>query len=432
MEFEPVLIVAVLIVMYSVVSRRLNDLSITGPFVFVAAGILLGRGGFGVLGGEFDQGAIEVLAEITLVLLLFTDATRIDLRALRSQIQLPARLLSVGLPLTVALGAGIAWLLLPGVSLWEAGLVGAVLAPTDAALGQAVVSDPRVPVRVRQALNVESGLNDGLMLPAITVILALAATEIDLETPGFWALFAVKQIGYGVASGAVLGAIGGRLLDHTVARGWVEGTFRQLATLSIGISAFSMAEVLGGNGFVAAFTAGIAFGFVARHECETAADFAEDEGQLFALVTFLFFGATLAGPALSDLTWQIGLYAVLSLTVTRMLPVALSLVALGLERRTIAFIGWFGPRGLASILFGISVLGQAELPNGPTIITVVTWTVLGSVVLHGLSSVPLTVRYAAWFGSMRDTAGMPEGVAVDAMRLRVQGGNKVTQRGQVA
>ncbi len=419
MEFGSVAVVAAIVVAYALFSQRLNGWSITGPFVFVATGLALGSAGFAVLGGEFDEGAIEVLAEVTLVLLLFTDATRIDLTRLRRQLALPARLLGVGLPLTLLLGTVLAWVVLPGVNLWEAALVGAVLSPTDAALGQAVVSDPRVPVRIRQALNVESGLNDGIMLPVITVLLAIAAVEVDLESPGFWVLFAVRQIGFGVVAGAAVGSAGGRLIDVATRRGWTEGTWRQLATLAVGIAAFAVAEILGGNGFVAAFAAGVAFGFAARGHCEAAADFAEDEGQLLALITFLFFGATLAAPVLDDLSWRLAVYALLSLTVIRMLPVALSLLGLGLERPTVAFLGWFGPRGLASILFGLAVVAEAELPHTETIIATITWTVLGSVALHGLTSVPLASRYSGWFASMAHGAEMPEGADVEPMRTRL-------------
>ena len=232
-------VIAAFLLAYSLISQRLKTTWVTGPIVFVAVGIVVGESGLGLLESGMSEGVVRTLAEATLVLLLFTDAIRIDLRRLRGQAELPARLLGIGLPITVIAGTFVAVLLLPGPGVWEAALVAAILAPTDAALGQAVVSSPRVPVRVRQALNVESGLNDGLMLPAITVLLALAATETDLETPRYWVQFAAGQIGFGVAIGVIVGWVGGVLLHSAVVRGWVDGVFRQLATLAIGVGAFA-------------------------------------------------------------------------------------------------------------------------------------------------------------------------------------------------
>ena len=323
--------------------------------------MVIGADGLDLIDGGFDEGGVELLAEATLVLILFADATRIDLRVLRTQTTLPVRMLGIGLPLTVILGTVGAVLLFAGeeIGLWEAALIGAILAPTDAALGQAVVSNPRVPVRVRQALNVESGLNDGIMLPAVTILTAIAAAEAGLESES-WVRFVVEQVGYGLVVGVVLGCVGGFALDHFVDRGWVDGIMRQLATLAVAVGAFGLAHELGGNGFVAAFIAGMTFGFVATDHCESAADFTEDEGQLLALLTFLFFGALLLGPRLGDMGAMVWLYAVLSLTVVRMVPVALSVIGVGLEWPTIGYLGWFGPRGLASILFGLFVVEEAS------------------------------------------------------------------------
>lgn len=414
MEIADIGIIAVFVIAYTLVSRRLETTAITGPMVFVFVGIVLGSAGLDRLELGMGEGAVRTLAEATLVLLLFTDSIRIDLRRLKRQVELPARLLGVGMPLTLIAGTAAAAVVFTDLGVWEAGLLAAILTPTDAALGQAVVANPRVPIRVRQALNVESGLNDGIMLPVITLLLALAAVDVELETTGFWTEFVARQIGFGVLFGVVVGSAGGRLIDYFAVRGWVEGAFRQLGTLSVGVAAFALAEVVEGNGFVAAFVAGLAFGAVARAQCQGAYDFAEDEGQLLALLTFLFFGATLAGPALNDLTWQIGLYALLSLTVVRMVPVAISLVGAGLRMPTIAYFGWFGPRGLASILFGLFVLEEADLPVGDDLFLVVVWTVLASVVLHGASSVWLSSRYADWF-DRHHAEPMPEAAIVEEM-----------------
>ncbi len=417
MAFADIALVAAFVLAYGLVSRRLQSTPVTGPMVFVAIGMLIGPAGIDVVDIGLDEGAVRVLAEATLVLVLFTDAIRIDLGTLRRQIELPARLLGIGLPLTFFAGLVIGLTLLSGFGVWEAALAAAILSPTDAALGQAVVTNPRVPVRIRQALNVESGLNDGVMLPVITIVLALAAADVDLETPGFWVGFTARQIGFGVLIGAGAGLVGGWLVNQFASRGWMEGAYRQLATLAVGVGAYALAEVVKGNGFVAAFVAGLAFGAAAREQCAGAYDFAEDEGHLLALLTFLFFGAALAGPALDELTWRIALYAAASLTVVRMVPVALGVARKGLRPPTVAFLGWFGPRGLASILFGLFILEEAELPLADDIFLVVTWTVLASIFLHGITSVWLSERYGAWF-QQGVAPAMAEAVEVEAMPTR--------------
>ncbi len=417
MEFDDIALVAGFVLAYSLVSRRLETTPITGPMVFVGFGMFLHASGWEIFEMEMSEGAVRVLAEATLVLLLFTDAIRIDLYRLRAQLHLPARLLGIGLPLTVAGGTVLALVLLSGLNFWEAALVAAILSPTDAALGRAVVSNPRVPVRIRQALNVESGLNDGIMLPVITLFLALAAATGDIESTAYWSEFVAKEIGYGLLIGAVVGYGGGRLINWFASRDFIDGAFRQLATLAVGVGALALAESIDGNGFVAAFVAGLAFGRAAREECQGAYDFAEDEGQLLALLTFLFFGVALAGPAIGDLTWRIALYALLSLTVVRMLPVAIGLIGSGLRLPTLAYIGWFGPRGLASILFGLFILEEAELPVGDDLLLVVVWTVMASVFLHGVSAVFLSERYGAWF-EQHGRDPMPESVVVEDMPTR--------------
>jgi len=325
------------------------------------------------------------------------------------------------MPLTVAAGLGAGVALLPGLSVAEAALLAAILAPTDATLGQAVVSDPAVPVRVRQTLNVESGLNDGIASPLVTVFLAVAAAEIETGDPGTWTSFALEQIGYGLLIGAAAGLVGGRLIDYCASRNWMTGTFRQLSTLALALAAFGFAVAAGGNGFVAAFTAGVAFGVVAREHCPHIEDLSEDEGQLLALLTFLFFGLVVAGPLLDDIGWRVLAYAVLSLTLVRAVPVAVSLAGAKLRPATIALIGWFGPRGLASIAFALMVLEEADLAGGDTILLAVTCTVLLSVFAHGATALPATRAYARRFAavSARREEPMPEEMPATEFPLRV-------------
>lgn len=398
-------VIAVAVFAYALVSERLAMAPITAPMVFTGVGLLIGTYGLGLVDqDQLGVGVIGILAEVTLVLLLFTDAIRIDLLRLRQNAELPARLLLIGLPLTLGLGVLVGWRMFPDLGVAGAFALAAILAPTDAALGKAVVSNPDVPVRVRQTINVESGLNDGIMLPVVTVAIALVGTAEELGSTGFWVRFAAEQIGYGIVVGAIVGASGGLILDVFAKRGWIEGVFRQLATLAIGVGAFAIAEVVGGNGFVAAFVAGLAFGAVARGHCETAYHFAEDEGELLALLTFLAFGATVVGPALGAATAETVVYAVLSLTVIRMLPVAISLLGTHLKPPTVGYVGWFGPRGLASILFGVFLLEETGDGMSGEVFEVVILTVVLSIVLHGATAAPISTRYARWF----ERSGRPE------------------------
>lgn len=399
------LVVAVAIFVYAMFSERLAMSPLTPPIVFTAVGLVAGSAGLDLFDLGLDNEATSILVEATLVLVLFTDAIRIDLSTLRQDAQLPGRLLGVGMPLTIALGTLVGAVLLGELGAVEAALLAAVLAPTDAALGQAVVSDTRLPVRVRQTLNVESGLNDGIAVPVVTVLLAAVAAE-GAGAAGDWVELAARQVGFGLLAGLAAGLCGGVLMDRRAAAGRVEGIYQQLGTIAIAVAAFAGAELLDGNGFIAAFTAGLSFGHIARSQCAGIQDFTEDEGELLSTITFVLFGAVVLGPHIDDLTWQIGAYAVLSLTAIRIVPVVLSLFGAGLLWETRLFFGWFGPRGLASILFALVVVEELETPAGELIFTTVAWTVALSIVAHGLTA-------GAWAGHLagrigRETEPMPE------------------------
>ena len=388
------MIIAIVVFGFAMVSRKLALSPVTAPMVFTAVGLVLG-----VVGGEWfrldlESEVVSILVEATLVLVLFTDAVRIDLRMLRKQFLLPVRLLGIGLPLTIILGTVAAAVLFGGLTIIEAALIAAILAPTDAALGQAVVSDKRLPVRIRQGLNVESGLNDGIMVPVVTVFLAIAAVETGSAGGENWGAFAVQQIGFGILFGGVAGLLGGWILNRFATAGFVDGIYRQLATIAIAVAAFASAGVVGGNGFIAAFVAGLAFSYIAREDCRNVQDFTEDEGELLGSITFLVFGAVLVAPVLASLTWQIALYVVLSLTVVRMLPVLIALAWSRVRFETRLFIGWFGPRGLASILFALLVFDQLSGTVADTVFSVAVWTILVSVFAHGVTASPWTSRLA--------------------------------------
>lgn len=389
------ILVACFVFGFGLLSKRLATSPVTPPLVFVGLGIVFGPWGLGWLQFNVEQGAMHILAELTLILVLFGDAARIDWLALRKELGLPMRLLVFGMPLTVGLGMLCAKWLFPELSWLEAAVLGAVLAPTDAALGQAVVSNPGVPLRVRQALNVESGLNDGIVLPAVLVLATFASMEAEPGASTQLARFAALQVTLGPLVGLAVAWVGNRLLSWSVDKGWMEPTFERLSGIALAVLAFACAELFGGNGFIAAFVAGLALGHWTRGRCDYLYQFLEAEGQLLMLLVFLALGASFAGPALAMSSIAAVVYAVLSLTVVRMLPVALSMIGSGVRWRTILFLGWFGPRGLASILFGILIVSELDLEHEGLIFNAVMLTVLFSVVAHGVSASPLARRYAS-------------------------------------
>ncbi len=394
-----VLLISVVVFGFGMVSKRLAMSPLTAPMVYTTFGLVIGGAGLGWFDLKPEGEALTVLIEATLVLVLFTDAVRINVRSLRKDAAIPVRLLGVGLPLTLVAGTATAAVIFPALGWAEALLLAAVLAPTDAALGQAVVSDTRLPARVRQSLNVESGLNDGMMVPIVTVALALSAMETG-ETSRNWGTFVAAQIGFGLLGGLLAGYVGGKLLDRFVTSGSVESVYRQLATLAVAGGAYAAASLVGGNGFVAAFTAGIVFGVVAAPHCRDVQDFTQDEGDLLTAITFVLFGAVLVPQVLAGLDWRVAAYALLSLTVVRMLPVALAMIGSGTLAQTRLFVGWFGPRGLASILFALLVLEDIDGSAAELIFTVAIWTVFLSVFAHGASASPWTGRLAARLAGM--------------------------------
>jgi sodium/hydrogen antiporter len=411
--------IAVMLIAYGAVSGRLQTTPVSQAMVFVALGLLVGSRVLDLVEVDAATQFVRHLAEATLTLVLFTDAIRVNRGRLRRESGVPARLLGIGLPLTIVTGALAALVLFPQLNLWTAAALATMLAPTDAALGLPVVTNPRLPSRIRQGLNVESGLNDGVCVPLLIIFLTIAQAEegIGQVEP---VKVVLEEIGNGVVGGVVAGALGAWVLRTFVRRGWMEGTWRQIDAAATALLAYTVAAALGGSGFIAAFTAGIVFGIVAAHHAEEATFLAEQTGELLNAVTFLLFGAVLLGPALGELDWRIALYAVASLTLVRMLPVALAMVGTGMRRVTVGFLGWFGPRGLASIVFVLILLEGTELPERSLMLTVVTWTVALSVYAHGLTAWPGATRYADWYEAHHEHHGvMPESVPVAEQRPRV-------------
>ncbi|MFI0968004.1 cation:proton antiporter [Streptomyces sp. NPDC021080] len=385
---------------YALFSRRLATTAVSAPMVFTGFGVAIGPVGLGLLDLEHDAGPVLTLVEAALTLILFTDAMSVRRRDLRVGGFLPGRLLGIGLPLTIGVGWLLAWPLLPGLTAWELALLGTILAPTDAALGKTAVTSLRVPPLVRSGLNVESGLNDGMALPFFLLFLAALPGTVTSEegvAGVFW-----RALVLSTALGLAVAGLGGWLLRRSRERDWVSRDWRQVFTLAVAAGAYTLAVVVDGSGFIAAWVAGFAFGASLRQgpsaealATDDTADLAGRLAELLASLSFLVFGAVLLGPALEHLDWRIITYAVLSLTLVRMLPVALSLTGSGLALPTISYIGWFGPRGLASVVFGLLVV-EEHVPGVQLLSRVVAVTVALSILLHGTSAVVLSERYGAW------------------------------------
>lgn len=396
---------------YSLVSGRLVGTILTAPLIFAAIGFLVSPAGLGIAPVEVDHSVIHLIAELTLILVLFTDAARIDLAEVRRDHVLPTRMLLIGLPLTIAAGMFFALWLFPAFSIWEAALLAALLAPTDAALGQAVVSAKIVPVRIRQTINIESGLNDGIALPAVLLFAALASAHFESGDSASWIKFGLQQVTLGPLVGVLLGYVGARLLDQAAERQWMNDAAQGIGILSLAAFIYVAAELVGGNGFIATFVGGMVFGNSIRHSCSFLFEFMETEGQLLMLITFFIFGAALLPEGLQYVTPITVLYALLSLTIIRMLPIALSLLGTGLRPPSWAFLGWFGPRGLASILFVLLILEEAELLHNREILSVTVVTVALSILLHGVTSAPLANAYGrltARLGDCEETQAVSE------------------------
>ncbi|MER8034988.1 cation:proton antiporter domain-containing protein [Streptomyces hydrogenans] len=423
-----VLAVAGVTAAYALGSRRLASTPVSSALVFTGCGVLLGPAVLGVIELD-DAGPVTALLEAALTLVLFTDAMTVRRRDLTRGGFLPRRLLGIGLLLSIGAGWLLAWPLLAGLTVWELALVGVILAPTDAALGKTAISDQRVPPLVRQGLNVESGLNDGMVLPFFVVLLAaLPGTSYAAEGVAgtFWRSLLLSTV-----LGLLVGGVAGRLLQAARARGWITREWRHVYVLAVAAASYEVAVVVDGSGFIAAWVAGFAFGHALRNvpagppepavagggeHRDTTPELAEDLGSLLASISLLLFGALLLGPALEHLTWQIVLYALLSLTVVRLVPVTLSLLGSGLRAPTVLYVGWFGPRGLASVVLGLLV-AEEHVAGTELIGRVVAVTVALSVLLHGASAPALAGAYGAWYrraaassrDALRESGEVPAG-----------------------
>jgi NhaP-type Na+/H+ or K+/H+ antiporter len=394
---------AAIVLVYGAVSGRLERSPVSGALVFMGIGFLLGPGGLGVLDLSVDAGDIRLLAELTLALVLFAEAAAADLAVLRRAFRMPTRLLAIGLPLTIALGFALGVPIFPELTLLEVALLATMLAPTDAALGKAVVTNPDVPPSIREGLKVESGLNDGICVPVLFAFLAIAAGSASSEesTIGLALGLFVQEIGIGAVVGVAFAAAASVTVGHLDRRGgWIGGTWLPVLVPALALLCFATAQALHGSGLIAAFVGGITIDLMSKKSREQKHEWlhaAEVTGDTLSLLTWVAFGAVVIDQALPRFSWEHVAYAVFSLTVIRMLPMFLSLTGLPLGVDDKLFIGWFGPRGLVSIVFVIIVL-DAGVAGGEDLAMTVVCTVILSILAHGLSAVPLARIYGARVG----------------------------------
>jgi NhaP-type Na+/H+ or K+/H+ antiporter len=390
-------LVALALLGVAAVSRRLAGTPITPAILFVAFGLVVGPEVLDGIDLSSSGATVRTLAEATLALVLFSDASRIDLGALRRTVDVPVRLLGIGLPLTIALGAVAAAAVFGELTVMEAVILAVVLAPTDAALGQAVVTEPRVPQRIRQGLNVESGLNDGICVPLLFAAVAITDVESEISGDRSAGTLLLEEIGYGVLGGVVAGLVIAAIVKHAGRRDLIAASWRQVIPAAGAALAYGIAVGLHGSGFIAAFVAGTVFRLALGRDPDELNELSEQVGSVLNGVTFVLFGAVLLGPVLGALTWELALYAVLSLTLVRMVPVVIAMLGSHARLPTLAFVGWFGPRGLASIVFAVIVVEESNLPHETLIVQAIYLTVGLSVLAHGLTAAPLADRYARWY-----------------------------------
>ena len=393
--YENLAILAAFVFLYSLVSGGFEKTPFNGAIVFTAFGLILGPLGLGFLTLEVDAELLSTLAELTLALVLFTDASNANLNELKHSYHIPKKLLLIGLPLTILLGFLAGVLVFDNLTMLEIAIIAIMLAPTDAALGKAVVTNEAVPSNIREGLNVESGLNDGICVPILFIFLALATSTGAEGSTSILALKLVTEaIGIGVLIGVGLTFLGVRLLTLFAGKGWVTETWRQLPVPALAVTCFAVAQWLGGSGFIACFVGGMLFGRLEKDHKQKLLLAAEGTGDTLALITWVVFGTAVVGQSIGSFSWQVVAYAMISLTVARMLPVFLVLAGMNLRTDEKLFMGWFGPRGLASIVFAVIVLNE-HLPGGDTISMTVVCTIILSVVGHGLSANPLVAALGA-------------------------------------
>jgi NhaP-type Na+/H+ or K+/H+ antiporter len=382
-------VLAIFVFLYSAVAGGIERSSVSGPMIFTVVGLIIGPLGLGWLQPDLDNDGLRMLADITLALVLFIDAANADLSVVKSGVRIPQRMLIFGLPLTILLGFGVGLILFDQLSVFAVAILATMLAATDAALGKAVITNKAVPARIREGLNIESGLNDGICVPILFLFIALA---LDTDTGGSSVAFAMKlvaqEVGIGLLVGLGMAAIGAKILKSCYRRGWITEIWMQLPVVALALGSFAVAQSLHGSGYVAAFAGGLLFGSYSTSKHHQLILAAEGTGETLALVTWVVFGSAVLGQSLGYFSWEVVMYAVLSLTVVRMLPMFVALTGTGESTTSKLFLGWFGPRGLASIVFVIIVLNRG-VEGGEFLAITVVLTVALSIIAHGFTANPL-------------------------------------------
>ncbi|MEU6062236.1 cation:proton antiporter [Streptomyces sp. NPDC047097] len=389
-------VIAGILFSWALLSHRLARWSITAPIALMAAGIALTHGDHPPLTFEFDNAAFEHAVEVVLALLLFVDATEVPGAVIRRERDLTARLLAVALPLTLcaAFLAGLACF--PGQPAWLLAALATVVVPLDLAPTTAVVRDRRIPARLREVLNVEGGLNDGVVSPVFLLCVAIGVESHSGGSTDYAEalLEAVTAAGWALAAGAATGLTAGWTLRRSWERGWTQASATRLAVLAVPVAAYTLSVALGGNGFVASFVAGVCFAPTLVRIGHSAVEMADDVVTLLTLALWFVFGQIVNDEFWDGFEAPVLLFALLAVTLVRIGPVLLALIGTPLTLGDRLFLGWMGPRGVTSIVFGL--LAVVELPDerGGFIAQVMVMTVMLSIVLHGLSAEPLGRRYA--------------------------------------
>ncbi|WP_447902385.1 cation:proton antiporter [Pseudomonas serbica] len=391
--YQNLALLAAFLLTYSIFAGRMESRLLNGPLMFMLAGLILGPALLGILQPRIDKDGLRILAELTLAIVLFSDAANADLKVLRAHEGLPVRLLMIGLPLTMLSGWLVGLWLLPQVPPVELAILATLLAPTDAALGKAVVSNPKVAASVREGLNVESGLNDGICVPVLLMFLALLVEEQTQSPLSLAVELVIEELGIGAVVGVALTLVAWLLQRYSAKHAWQAPMWSQLTLPGLAILCFATAQAMGGSGFIAAFVGGLLASYLFTEQKHQLLKASEEFASLLSVVTWVVFGALVIPRAWSSITLDIWLYAVLSLTVIRILPVLISLAGTRFDFETRLFIGWFGPRGLASIVFAVMILDY-PLQASRTLVAAAVCTVLLSVLLHGLSANPWVSRLA--------------------------------------
>jgi NhaP-type Na+/H+ or K+/H+ antiporter len=377
---------------WALVAGRLARWSITAPLAMVVAGVALTAGSNPVFTIDLETSSFEHTVEVVLAILLFVDATETPGGIFGREPKLTARLLGVALPMTLLAALGVGFLLLPGTGFWMLAVLATVVVPTDFAPAAALIRDRRVPARLRDLLNVESGLNDGLIAPIFLFCLAAAKAQDSSHIAVTALADAVPAVLVAIAVGTVVGFVGAKLLSRSWRRHWTQPTALRLGVAALPLLTYGLAIVLHGNGFVAAFVAGAFFALATRELPEDALNLTEDVGMLLSLVVWFIFGRAINQVA-GGITWRVAWYAVLVVTVMRVVPVMLSLLGTSISRRDALFLGWLGPRGLATIVFGLLAFVELTGADADLVADVMVATVVLSIVLHGLCYGPLAALY---------------------------------------